>query len=68
MYESLVCNDEFYHIDCCVYIINLVVQDGLKDIDDVIGKICDSIKYVKVSYRRKENFKEPIKLINLDSN
>lgn len=46
---SLICNGEFYHICYCAHIINLIVHDGSKDIDDVVGKICDCIKYVKVS-------------------
>ena len=31
---------------CCAHILNLVVQDGLKHIDDSVCKIRDSVKYV----------------------
>ena len=51
--KALVCNGEFFHLCCCAHILNLVVQDGLKEIDVVVQKIRESIKYVRGSQGRK---------------
>ena len=37
---------DLFHMRCCAHILNLVVQDGLKHIDDSVCKIRDSVKYV----------------------
>ncbi|XP_024029605.1 zinc finger BED domain-containing protein RICESLEEPER 2-like [Morus notabilis] len=47
----LVHNGDLFHMRCCAHILNLVVQDGLKQIDDSIVKIRDSVKYVKGSQK-----------------
>ena len=47
LYKALVCDGEFLHIRCCAHILNLIVQDGLKEIDEVVLKICESIRYIK---------------------
>ncbi|XP_060969020.1 zinc finger BED domain-containing protein RICESLEEPER 2-like [Cannabis sativa] len=59
----LPCNGDFFHLRCCAHILNLVVQDGLKDIDVSIEKIRDSVKYVKGSQLRKQKFLECVKLV-----
>ena len=46
----------FFHLRCCAHILNLVVQDGLKEIDVVVQKIRESIKYVSGSQGRKNVF------------
>ncbi|KAL0002097.1 hypothetical protein SO802_015878 [Lithocarpus litseifolius] len=64
--KALVCNGEFFHLRCCAHILNLVVQDGLKEIDIVVQKIRESIKYVRGSQGRKKSFYESIKQMDLD--
>nr|XP_023923314.1 zinc finger BED domain-containing protein RICESLEEPER 2-like [Quercus suber] len=59
--KALVCNGEFFHLHCCAHILNLVVQDGLKEIDVVVQKIRESIKYVRGSQERKKGFYESVK-------
>ena len=44
----------------------MVVQDGLKEIDVVVQKIRESIKYVRGSQGRKIFFYESIKQMDLD--
>ena len=51
--KALLCDGEFFHLRYCAHILNLVVQNGLKDIDYVIQKVRESIKYVKKSQTRK---------------
>lgn len=37
--NALVCKGEFFHIRCCAHIPNLIVQEGLKEIDNSVVKI-----------------------------
>ncbi|KAL7585178.1 zinc finger BED domain-containing protein RICESLEEPER 2-like [Lactuca sativa] len=38
-------NGDYFHVQCCAHVLNLVVQDGLKAIDEGIVKIRESIKW-----------------------
>ncbi|KAG2680595.1 hypothetical protein I3760_11G105700 [Carya illinoinensis] len=65
--KALVCDGEFFHLRCCAHILNLVVQDGLKEIDHAIQKVRESIKYVKGSQTRKVKFLDSTNQMSLDS-
>ncbi|KAG8377763.1 hypothetical protein BUALT_Bualt08G0067200 [Buddleja alternifolia] len=54
--NSLLCDGDFRHVRCGAYILNLVVQAGLKTIDMSIEKIRDSVKYVRGSEARMNTF------------
>nr|GMD81328.1 zinc finger BED domain-containing protein RICESLEEPER 2-like [Ipomoea batatas] len=56
--NSLLCDGEFFHVRCCVHILNLIVQDGLKIASVALGKIRESVKYVKGSEARMMSFQE----------
>ena len=56
----------FFHLRCCAHILNLIVQDGLKEIDITIQKIRESVKYVKGSQVRKQEFLESVNQMSLD--
>ncbi|KAL1567116.1 zinc finger BED domain-containing protein RICESLEEPER 2-like [Salvia divinorum] len=64
--NSLLCNGEFFHIRCCAHIINLVIQDGLKDINQSVVKVRESVKYVRGSQIRKQKFLECVNKVGLD--
>ena len=40
---------EFLHMRCCVHILNLIVRDGLKEIDASIAKVHEAVRDVKSS-------------------
>ena len=64
--NALLSKGEFFHIRCCAHILNLIVQEGLKEIDESVVKIRESVKYIKGSQGRKEKFKECITQVALE--
>jgi hypothetical protein len=68
MKKALLCEGEFFHMRFCVYILNLIVQDGLKEITDAIQKIQDSVKYFKGLQVRKHSFLHVVTQMSLDNN
>jgi len=65
--QALLANGELFHVRCCTHILNLIVQNGLKELDGCISKIRESIKYVKGSQIRKQKFLECVAHVSLDS-
>jgi hypothetical protein len=55
------------HMRCIAYIINLVVQDGLKEMSTSVARIRAPIKYVKQSQKRLSKFKESVIIEKIDS-
>jgi hypothetical protein len=64
--KALVCQGDLFHLRCCAHILNLIIQDGLKEIDGVVQKIRECIKYVKGSQGRKVKFFASVKQMSLD--
>lgn len=64
--NALVCDEDFFHIRCCAHIINLIVQQGLKEIEKEIEKASESVKYVKGSQVRKRKFLNCVKQVSLN--
>ena len=48
---------EFLHMHCCAHILNLIVQDRLKDLNESIVMVHNVVKYVKSSPNRFEKLK-----------
>ncbi|XP_042396694.1 zinc finger BED domain-containing protein RICESLEEPER 2-like [Zingiber officinale] len=65
--NALIFDGTLFHVRCCAHILNLIVQDGLKEIDIAMDKIRESVKYVKGSQGRKEKFNNCVSQTSLDS-
>ncbi|KAG7988223.1 hypothetical protein I3843_03G176000 [Carya illinoinensis] len=52
-----VAGHEFIHMRCTTHILNFIVSEGLKDVDDSIVRVRSLIKYVKSSPQRLATFK-----------
>ena len=52
---------------CCAHILNLIVQDGLKDHNESIVKVCNVMRYVKSSPNRFEKFKARVEKEKIQS-
>ncbi|KAM3266747.1 hypothetical protein P3L10_003742 [Capsicum annuum] len=46
------------HVRCMAHILNLIVQDGLKEIDKFVKRVRQAVKYVKQFAARVKKFKE----------
>jgi hypothetical protein len=64
--KALVSSGEFFHLRCCAHILNLIVQDGLKEIDGALQKARDCVKYVKGSQVRKQKFMHAVNQMSID--
>ena len=62
---KLLCNGDYFHVRCCANILNLIVKEGLKDVDDVVSKVRECVKYCKGSQVRKQRFLESCKLCDI---
>ena len=54
--EALVMDDNYMHLRCAAHIINLVVRDGLKDIDGNVEAIRNAVQYERSSTQRQKSF------------
>lgn len=50
---------------CLAHVLNLVVQDGLEYIQSLNHKIRETVKYVKSSTRKKQEFETSLALFGL---
>lgn len=55
----------FFHVRCCAHILNIIVQEGLKVLDEAIEKVRDTVKYLKGSEGRKLKFFECLTQLSL---
>nr|KAJ0194586.1 hypothetical protein LSAT_V11C800395370 [Lactuca sativa] len=59
---TVICDGEFLHMRCSAYILNLVVGDGLKEVNDSIFSICNAVRDVRSSPTRLGRFQRiPVK-------
>ena len=64
----LLMSGKFFHVRCYAHILNMIVQDGLKEIDSSVIKIRDCIKYIKGSEGRKQKFYECVLQVGIMGN
>lgn len=53
----MVLNGLYMHVRCSGHIINLIVQDGLSQVNQSIASIRNAVKYVRSSPARLQKFK-----------
>ncbi|CAA7047613.1 unnamed protein product [Microthlaspi erraticum] len=54
--EAFVLDGEFLHLRCATHILNLIVKEGLMEVDDSISAIRNGIQYVRSSTPRIKSF------------
>ncbi|XP_030959154.1 zinc finger BED domain-containing protein RICESLEEPER 2-like [Quercus lobata] len=65
--RKLILGGKIFHVCCCAHIINLLVQEGLSEIEMVIENICESVKYLIASKARLIKFGRIAKQLQLPS-
>uniref|UniRef100_K7MDE2 BED-type domain-containing protein n=1 Tax=Glycine max TaxID=3847 RepID=K7MDE2_SOYBN len=65
-WNNLVLKREHIHMCCCAHILNLIVNSGLKEIDNSILRIRAIVKYIRSSPSRLMSFKEYIERQNIE--
>ncbi|KAK4596447.1 hypothetical protein RGQ29_014471 [Quercus rubra] len=58
---------EFLHMRCCAHILNLIVGDGLKEIDASIARVREAVRYVKSSPNRNQTFRSIMERLGIES-
>ncbi|KAK2636805.1 hypothetical protein Ddye_031597 [Dipteronia dyeriana] len=62
----MVLTGEFMHLRCCANIINLIVKEGLEELDESIASIRNVVKYIRSSLSRLKKFKSCVNLEKID--
>ncbi|KAM6571670.1 hypothetical protein CsatA_015750 [Cannabis sativa] len=60
-------NGEMFHMRCSAHILNLIVSDGLKELNEAISSIRNAVRYVRSSPARLKRFKESCMDANIES-
>jgi hypothetical protein len=55
--SGAILKSQFMHMRCCAHILNLIVIEGLKEVEDSIVRVRSAVKYGKSSPVRFEKFK-----------
>ena len=62
--SSVMCN--YLHMRCIAYILNLIVQNGLKDVNESIKKVREYVRYIKNLPARLRQFKKLVELVGIE--
>ncbi|GJU64350.1 zinc finger BED domain-containing protein RICESLEEPER 2-like protein [Tanacetum coccineum] len=57
-FKKLPCEGKLFHVRCCAHILNLMVQDGLLQIENIIENVHDSVKFINHNEARLMLFGE----------
>ena len=58
---------EFLHMRCCAHILNLIVGDGMREINASITKVCEAVRYLKSSPNRNQTFMGFVERLSIES-
>ena len=59
--------NESMHMRCCARILNLIVEEGLKEIDASVAKVREAVRYMMSSPNRNQTFRSFMKRLGMES-
>nr|XP_023872413.1 zinc finger BED domain-containing protein RICESLEEPER 2-like [Quercus suber] len=66
-WNGTVLGNEYMHMRCCAHILNLIVGEGLKEIDASVSKVREAVRYVKSSPNRSQIFRSFMETLGMES-
>ena len=66
-WNGAVLGNEYMHMRCCAHILNLIVGEGLKEIDASVAKVREAVRYVKSSPNRSQTFRSFMERLGMES-
>ena len=67
-WNGTILGNEFMHMRCCAHTLNLIVEEGLKEIDASVAKVREAVRYVKSSPNRNQTFRSFMERLGMESN
>ncbi|KAK2633775.1 hypothetical protein Ddye_028567 [Dipteronia dyeriana] len=58
--DSAILGGKYLHLWCCAHIVNIIVNDGLKEMHESACAIRNAVKFIKLSPSRFEKFKKNV--------
>ncbi|KAA0065439.1 zinc finger BED domain-containing protein RICESLEEPER 2-like [Cucumis melo var. makuwa] len=65
-WKTLILEGELLHMRCCAHVINLIVNEGLKEMHDSIACVRNAVRYVRSSPKRLIKFKTCVEQEKID--
>ena len=66
-WNGTVLGNELMHMRCCAHILNLIVGEGLKEIDASVARVREAVRYVKSSPNRNQTFRNFMERLGVES-
>ncbi|XP_030939625.1 zinc finger BED domain-containing protein RICESLEEPER 2-like [Quercus lobata] len=66
-WNGTVLGNELMHMRCCAHILNLIVGEGLKEIDASVARVREAVRYVKSSPNRNQTFRNFMERLGMES-
>jgi hypothetical protein len=65
--KTSIAEGNYLYMRCAAHIINLIVQDGLKELDDSVKRVRAAVRFVRNGTNRRTKFKQLADLEKVDS-